>query len=273
MPLAAARVGPCSPWIGADEVLALQGLSTLDPELAQVAALASSEWLYRKSAMLFPGSCGPVTVRPVARPLDVDTRSSAFLPMGYVASGIYGRATGVISTYGTLRPPEVDLGPYPVTQVTEVKIDGVVIPPAEYALQDQRKLVRMRIDVSAVPTQRRGWPTSQVLDLPDTEVGTFSVTFMYGTPPPQLGIVAARAAAKYLGDVMLGSPDRLPSRMTSISRQGISVAVLDTMTYLDTGWTGITEVDHFISTYNPTHAVRAPTVWSPDLGRARQIPR
>jgi hypothetical protein len=122
----------------------------------------------------------------------------------------------------------------------------------------------------ATPTEMYGWPTCQQLELPDTQPGTFSVTYTYGADPPTPGILAAKVLAGELALAMAQLDNALPQRVTSVNRQGVTVAVVDAMDFLKTGNTGLYEVDLFIKAYNPHGARRYPRVWSPDRGRARR---
>ena len=282
MTTVAPRTGPCSPWIDASDVIAeVQGVSNtpLEEQDARDIALSVSELLYRFSGNQFTGACGPEVVRPFARPNDADTRGLANLlgSSGWLGSwGVclsYGMAaTGVASHYGCSQPSQIELGAYPVTEIVEVKIDGVVIPADEYYLEDFKILVRQRPTASSTPTERYGWPTCQNYGLPDTEPGTMSVAFMYGQPPPQSGVDAAKALAHQFALQRLGLPNQLPTRTTSVSRQGISMTVLDLMDFIEQGRTGIYAVDLFIRSVNPSGATRPALVWSPDTGRARRMP-
>ena len=275
------RTGPCAPWVSASDLMGSQALSefTVTPELAATMATAASETLYGLSGRQFTGRCGPVKVRPLARPTDIDTRfGHRGVPNGYTSAGqattAYGMpGGGAVNHFGTSKPSEVELGSYPVIAIQQVKIDGVVIPPNEYQLQDRRTLVRMRPSASATPTERYGWPVNQLLDLEDTEQGTFSVTYWYGSPPPQLGVNAARTLGVQLTLNALDEENSLPQRVTNITRQGVTVSVVDVMDFLKEGMTGIYEVDLFVKWANPTGARAKPMAWSPDLGRARRMPQ
>ena len=282
------RSGACAPWCQAadvevfpavqERIQALTQAGTLEAgqveALCAEAAAAASDILYERTGKVFPGSCGPVTVRPVSRPTDIDTRSwgATLSTVGWVASQGFASAygsfnPGVLAHYGTLEPPTVQL-PYPVTEILQVKIDGTVIPPEEYELRDFRSLVRIRPTASTVPVARWGWPTSQVMDLPDTEPGTFSVSYLYGNPPPAAGKLAARRLAEYLVLPQLGDATRLPTRVRQVSRQGISAMVTDVLDLLEKGMLGIYECDVFVKTYNPHGLARQSAIWSPDMGRA-----
>lgn len=286
------RNGPCAPWVDgptvenqpyvqaaiAKAVAAGVTQDQVDAIFAEAATVAS-ETLYELSGRTFTGVCGPATVRPLARPTDVDTRAwgAQLSPMGWFSSwgmcSSYGSSTpGVVSHYGCSNPPEVELGAYPVTEILEVLIDGTVIPPDEYELRDYRTLVRMRPTASFDPTDRWGWPTCQVNDLPLTELGTFGVTFMYGQPPPTSGVVAARKLAEYFALPQLGSELKFPTRVTQVQRQGVSVMVADVIDIIKTGRTGIYEVDLFLRSFNPGQNDRPASVWSPDSGRPRRTP-
>lgn len=292
----ALRSGPCTPWC---TNLQIEKLPTVQralkaaeknggvvpsgaelKELAEEAAAAASDLLYELSGRQFSGSCGPVTIRPVSRPSDVDTKSwgARLSPLGwyssigaYSAYGSYG--PGVMAHYGTSAPPEIELGAYPVTEVTKVLIDGVEIPEAEWELRDHRWLVRIRPTASSVPTERYGWPTSQIMDVPDTQPGTFSITYKYGTPPPTAGVRAAKKLAEYLLLPSLGDTTRYPTRVTHMSRQGVSATVTDVMDVIKSGSLGIYEVDAFILAHNPKKLARQSLAWSPDIGRPRRQSR
>ena len=118
------------------------------------------------------------------------------LPVTGSTAVAYGSPGGAIGHFGTTKPSEVNLTGYPVIEVELVKIDGVVIPAAEYTLRNNRTLVRIRPTAESNPTQRWGWPTSQINDLPDTQPGTFSVTFTFGQAAPRMAWFAALALAE-----------------------------------------------------------------------------
>lgn len=280
MTAVAPRTGPCSPWVTAADVVAQPGCAAIDPGLAAKMATVASEMLYILSGQQFTGACGPVTVRPISRPTDQDTRGIAGLGFsgsgGYLASWgsctAYGAQSGAINHFGCSNPPEVELGAYPITEIELVKIDGIVIPPNEYFIQDYRTLVRRRPSAGATPTERWGWPTCQLIDLPSTEVGTFSVTYLYGVAPPAGGALAAAVLAGELALDQTGKATRLPKRVTSLTRQGVAAMIVDPMDFLKAGLTGIYDVDLWLRTINPGGNRRKAIVFSPDMGRPRRMP-
>lgn len=87
-----------------------------------------------------------------------------------------------------------------------------------------------------------------------------SVTYSYGAEPPLGGIKAAAVLACQLAlsadpAALRDGRCRLPKRVTTISRQGVTLAILDTFSVFADGLTGIPEVDLWISTvrYGETH--------------------
>jgi hypothetical protein len=117
---------------------------------------------------------------------------------------------------------------FPVLEVVAVDIDGVVVPQVEYRVEDRRRLVR----------EAGSWP----------EDGSMSVEYRWGGRPGPGGTAAAAAYACQLAKSM--SPNckdcRLPRRVTTVTRQGVSAAVLDPMTLAADGLTGLAEVDSWV---------------------------
>jgi hypothetical protein len=270
----AGLLGPCSPWAAVDDVRARPGCSELDTAVVDDAVQAASEVLYALSGRQFPGECTGY-VRPTARSRSWDMRVQS-LAGGYSATwGACNYSGSDLAAWAghscDCSPPEIELGAYPVTEIVAVLIDGQTIPADEYRIDDYRLLVRVLPLASAQPTVRGGWPTCQRLDLPDSEEGTFSVSFLYGTVPPSSGKRAALALAAELALAYATDSDtRLPERIRSLTRQGESITLIDPQDVLDNGRTGIPEVDLFIKSVNPKNLQRRSTVWSPDTGRARR---
>lgn len=263
------------PWVqDAISQAVTKGWDLDTDQLCAESAVGASEILYELSGRIFSGQCGPETIRPLARPTDIDTRFSWFGGMGFDTSwgyaNQYDSVPGVCSHYGSINSPEIDLGAYPVTEITLVKIDGEVISADEYELRDYKTLVRMRPTTSSVPTDRWGWPTGQIQDLPDTQPGTFSVTYLYGQPPPASGLLAARKLAEYLVLPQFGDNTKYPRRTTAVTRQGVSSRTTDVVDMLTKGSLGIYEVDVFLNAVNPNRNQRQARVWSPDTGRPRR---
>lgn len=99
------------------------------------------------------------------------------------------------------------------------------------------------------------------------------VTYTFGRPPPEAGRAAVIELAVELGRASSDNPDqacKLPQRLQSVSRQGLTYTALDAAEYLNEGLTGITSVDLFIRSANPSGRTQEATVWSPDLAVARR---
>lgn len=151
--------------------------------------------------------------------------------------------------------PATVLLPGPVHTVTGVAIDGVKLDPDTYQVEGDWLY---RADGTA-------WP-HQDLTRPLGTPGTWSVTYQRGTPPPAGAdqAVAALAAEFYNSCT---DPDKcvLPRRVTQIVRQGVTMQMADPQAIIDSGSTGLPEVDLWVRAHNP-HRLAAPsTVWSPDM--------
>jgi hypothetical protein len=85
-------------------------------------------------------------------------------------------------------------------------------------------------------------------------------------------VVLNNAAGVYACEVAkarVGGTCQLPSRVTSISRQGVDVQLLSTEDYLDKGLTGFEQVDQVIRALNPGGLRTRPRVLSLDLPTMR----
>lgn len=251
----------CQPWADEGDLCSpCDDYEALGPVAAEWMQ-AASDALYVLSGRQFPGLCER-TVRPCAPADHAPNRDS--VPVGGMRSSGACRCYGACQCPGLMR---VGLGAYPVAEVSEVLVDGVVVDPGLYRVDEYRYLVRLR-DADG---RRRRWPATQHMDLPDTEVGTWSVTFTWGREPPTLG---TRAAAALACDLALAcQPEnagqcRLPKKVQSVARQGVQIVMTDLATLLSEDRTGVPEVDLFIKTYNPKGLRRAGSVWAPGMGRA-----
>ncbi len=135
--------------------------------------------------------------------------------------------------------------PGPVYDITQVKVDGVALTPGtDYRLDNDRLLVRL---------DGEPWPTCNDLNKADSEVGTWSVTFRTGEPVPNLGKLAVGVLSVELMKLMLCNSDcRLPANVTSLSRQGVDITLLDPQEIFDNRRTGLYLPDMFVNTYNPS---------------------
>lgn len=103
----------------------------------------------------------------------------------------------------------------PLVSVDQVMVDGVEF--TDYHVRNDRTIHR---------NDGAAWPASQNLGLPDTEVGTFSISYTYGAAPPPLVLRATRELAIQfwmLDNDIAGCS--LPYGTKTITRQGMTVDV------------------------------------------------
>lgn len=145
--------------------------------------------------------------------------------------------------------------PGPIHSIESITIDGETLASGAYRVDDNRYLVRL--DGGA-------WPTCQNFELPTTDEDTWEVTYKRGIAVPQGGAVAAAVLALELAKAACNdSTCRLPQRVQSITRQGVTIAMLDAFDDIEKGHTGIWIIDSWLSSIN--HAPQPSRVYSPDV--------
>ena len=249
----------CAPWGNLDDFNRLCD-PVVDASEAQVLAKLgeASDLLYLLTKRRWPGACED-SVRPCG------IRSSgAWVDRG----GNMTRAWCGCNrprTCGCRRLSEIKLpGRLPIV-VSEVKVDGDVVPEDRYRVDDGRWLVLLPQEGDDL----RGWPCCQDLSLPDTEEGTFSVAFTAGSGPPAGGVSAACNLARELLLACSGTSGecRLPDRVQRITRQGIAID----LDLFEEGRTGLREVDLWVTTVLVGDKRRGAAVLVP--GRSRRFRR
>lgn len=146
--------------------------------------------------------------------------------------------------------------PGPVAGIVSVTVDGVLIDPSMYRVDNRSHLVGVN---------GQCWPDCQNLDLDSPDEGTFEVTYLRGTPLPVAGQIAAGKLAGQFIAACQAADCELPQNVQSIVRQGVSIEMIDPTDVLTNGLTGIAEVDLFIRAVNPRGLQRRPRVFSNDL--------
>lgn len=97
------------------------------------------------------------------------------------------------------------------------------------------------------------------------------VVYTFGEPPGEAGVQAAVELAVQMALYRVGSGEcELPQRLSSVTRQGISVTVLDPQDFLKDGHVGLYFVDLFLTSVNPTARGQRARVWSPDIPTAQR---
>lgn len=147
--------------------------------------------------------------------------------------------------------------PGPVAGVSEVRVDGVVVASSAYRVDNASWLVR---------TDGGVWPAFQDMGAGPLESGSFVVTYLRGELVPDGGAAAAGALACEFVKACSGQPCRFPKRVTSVSRQGVTVSAQET---IQAGETGIPEVDLWVRAWNPGKLWARGRVFTPDLPAPR----
>lgn len=145
--------------------------------------------------------------------------------------------------------------PGPVHEITGVAVDGVKLDPASYSVEGDWLY---RADGTA-------WP-DQNLTRPLGTPGTWSVTYMRGTPPPAGADTAVAAlAGEFYNSCTDPEKCVLPRNVTQITRQGVTMQMADPQTIIEQGSTGLPEVDLWVRAHNPHRLAEPSQVWSPDM--------
>lgn len=232
-------------------------VSTVSPYATGAAVKFASDTLWALSGRQF--GLTTVTLRP-ARWYPIDTpfpdvwlaMPGAMMPplgaTGY-SGGWWGFPAGLC-----LGTTDAHL-PAPVKTVSQVKVDGLVLPSSSYRVDDNRILVR---------TDGNTWPGFNDLRLDDSQIGTWSVTAAYGMAIPDGAELAiGELACEYLRG-MNGEDCRLPRNVTQIARQGVTITMPNPTEAFKAGLTGLRLTDAFILTWNPGRLRRRARTYSVD---------
>lgn len=130
--------------------------------------------------------------------------------------------------------------PGPVDSIVDVVIDGETLDPSAYRVDDRQTLVRL---------DGGSWPTCQDLGAPLGDEGTWAVRYRWGVPVPSGGQLAAGTLACEMAkaacrDKSCGLPERITNQVT---REGITVTILDAFEGLEAGRTGLWLVDSWVA--------------------------
>lgn len=219
------------------------------------------------------GPC-PVTIRPCG------PKCSG--PMGYVTYPV--NASGAVGGGSPWMIPWIDNGlwrncgctggcscqatcqvalPGPVAEVQEVIVDGVVVDPSAYRLDYVRGIPVL------VRTDGLCWPDCQDMDASLTEEGSFGITYLLGIGVPIAGQLAAGQLAGDFARGCTGGACSLPQQLSSLSRNGVEVTVVDPNQILEQGLTGLASVDLWIKSVNPRAKAQPSRVYSLDRSGPR----
>lgn len=236
-------------------------INALDPTLK-----ARSEMLAWNSLARLTGfrlSLCPVVLRPcatscnpsiwIAAPVLGFDGFSPFISEGRWYNGCGCRPDACSCT--TIR--ELVLPDREVAGPVVIKIDGVILDPSAYRIDNGNRLVRM---------DGEDWPACQDMNLPDDADGTFSIAYYVGVGPDDMLSYAAGVLAGEWYKACTGGNCRLPAGTTTIVRQGLTMQIPE----FSSGITGIREVDEVVANYNPHHLVTPSRVISVDSIRGRK---
>lgn len=147
--------------------------------------------------------------------------------------------------------------PGPIDSISEVKLDGSVLDPASYRVDNRNSLVR---------TTGGCWPTCQNMNLDTDQDNTWEITYLKGKELCEAGRAALLALACEICKACTNDKSCcLPTRTKSIVREGMSMELLDPMDFLDKGRTGVYIVDLWLRTINPLGRTRNAGIFSPDM--------
>jgi hypothetical protein len=202
------------------------------------------------------------TVRPCGRTAVGFTPSGYYWADGswrpYIFNGQWRNCAGCDAGYGCCScEPRCQVWlPMPVYSIpaTGIQVGSDIIPVDSWRVDDAQWLVR---------TDGECWPECQDYNT-DSGDSFFQVTYFRGQAVPSVMLRAAGELACEYAKACVGAPCRLPQRVTSISRQGVSVSLTDVDVLLRNGFTGINTVDQIIRQFNPYALASSMTVSSPD---------
>lgn len=175
----------------------------------------------------------------------------------YILNGLW-RNCGCGGGCGCEPACRVDLG-RPVAEVIEVKVNGLVLDPSAYQLVGQW--------LARTDGAPECWPSCQDPSVPDTEDGTFAVTYSPGRLLPVAGQIAAGKLAGEFARSCGGGDCALPNNLSRLTRQGVDIELVAPEDVLTAGRTGVREADLFIESVNPYGRRERSRVYSPDLPR------
>jgi len=238
--------------------------ATLEPELQERAETLAWSTLRVLTAGRV-GNC-PITMRPcLSAPCSVCNPGGQWM-MPFIRDGNWYNAICGTDPCSCERLCEI-VTPGPIAMLTQVTVDGTDIPLDNFRVDNGNHLVR---------TDGNCWPSCQDMNLALTEPGTVGITYVPGIIPDAAGLWAAGVLACEFAKACSGKTCRLPSTVTSVSRQGVTMTMggaglgINAAPEMFPGnMTGIREVDAYIATVNPYALKVPPMVWSPDLPATR----
>jgi hypothetical protein len=235
-----------------------------NPAVTGVGLMAASELLWGASGRRY-GAC-EVTFRPCARRCHEQpyggwwwTAGSfhAGWPYGPVHGGWVAAVCGSCQSGCACTSAAELVLPGAVQSVSEVSVDGVVLPASGYAFYPGPGLPRL------VRADGGEWPFCQ-----DWSVvagpGTFEVTAAFGEPVPALGTLAMGEVLPEVLKACTEGECRLPAgTVRAKTRQGVQKVFVDPEA-IRKGRLGLPLTDRFLMFANPEGLTEGAKVWNPD---------
>jgi hypothetical protein len=211
------------------------------------------------------GGC-PVTIRPCKGTGPCCGQYNWYYGFGGMGGGYYppwpvlyngtwfNCACGSYSDCACTQLDYVELPP-PVGPVSQVSLDGTVLTAdVDWRIDNGNRLVALN---------GYSWPVCQDMEALAGDPDTFVVSYLNGIAVDGLGAYAAGVMACEYAKACTSGKCRLPSGVTNIIRQGVSMTIAAGS--FPGGETGIREVDSWTALYNPYRRKFPVTVYSPDL--------
>lgn len=248
----------CSAWANPDDIPEIYRANASDDQWTQWLMFAS-EVMYRLSGQQWSGGGCTNTAELRGQPPEPGSgawpyyRTWGLTPSGpaywwwntFLGFAWFPQFVGTIPSEYAVKLPHDE-----ITAVTAVTINGE--PFSNWQLVRGSWLER---------TDNDRWGKSTEL---------LEVSYTYGIAPPAGGVNAVvQLAVEIMKWQTQDNSCRLPKRITSITRQGVSLAVIDPMKFLDKGRTGVYEIDLWLASVNPQSRQRRGRVWSPDIPLTR----
>ncbi|QNT94955.1 hypothetical protein HEP81_04683 [Streptomyces griseofuscus] len=259
------QTGPCEAW--PTELCC--DTSSADPAAVERWTLVASQILWGLSGRRY-GPC-LVTVRPCRRAclesapfisFQAGVTTGPWIP--YIGADGAWRNASVCGCQSDCSCGELCVVylPGPVYDVTEVNVDGHVLPAGAYRVDAPGKLVR---------TDGGCWPDCQDMAAAPGQPGTFTVTYRWGLPLDEAAIAAVSELTCHLlqgcGGGSCGC--RANRNITRLSRQGVDLDFGDPTVIFKEGRTGLPLADLWLSVVNPYRLTSPSRVYSPDFKRPR----
>lgn len=252
------------PWV-VEDPLCCDCWNAADPAMKEAAITWATAVMYARTGRQF-GVC-PVTVRPCGFNRCADGALAWFgafwnggLWTPYILDGVwYNCACPGLCSCEPRSQVQLD---GPVASIIEVTIDGVVVDPDDYRVDNFQWLVAENGFM---------WPQCPDMNVSSGMIGSFEVTYGKGVAPPADVLLAtAVLACEFVKQCKGDSTCQLNSRVVAMSRQGTDFQFVPLDDMIRMGLLGPNVVDQVIRNYNPNQLPFRPRVYSQANRHPRQ---